>query len=124
MHIARSSPYGWGRRSQFGVSLDRDCPPDRDPQKEHGTRHRDPQEKHGTRHRDHPPQRNMGPGSQTGSSIIQKPPLSPPPSEQNDTRFLQYYLSTNFICNTVKHFRTLSQISIQSVPVSTSVKTP
>ena len=62
---------GGGGGSRFGVSLDRD------PQKEHGTRHRDPQEKHGTRHRDHPPQRNMGPGSQTGSNIIQKPPFSP-----------------------------------------------
>ena len=37
-----------------------------------------PQKEHGTRVRD-PPGRNMGPGSQTGSDIIQRPP-----SEQND----------------------------------------
>ena len=45
---------------------------DRDPQKEHGTRDRDPQKVHGTR--DRPSRKNMGPGSQTGSDIIQRPP--------------------------------------------------
>ena len=44
----------------------------RDPQEKHGTRDRGPQKKHVTRDRD-PPRRNMGPGNQTGSDIIQRP---------------------------------------------------
>ena len=42
------------------------------PRKKHGTRDRGPQKKHVTRDRD-PPRRNMGPGNQTGSDIIQRP---------------------------------------------------
>ena len=66
------------------------------------------------------PRRNMGPGTETTlprgtwdqaarQEVASYRNHLSPPSEQNDTRFLQYYLSTNFICNTVKHFRTLSQ---------------
>ena len=51
-----------------GVSLDRD-PLDRDPLPWTET----PQKEHWTRDRD-PPRRNIGPVSQTGSDIIQRPP--------------------------------------------------
>ena len=55
------------RFSDLGVSQQRP-PPDRYP----SPIHRPPWKENGTRHRE-PPRRNMGPGSHTGSDIIQKP---------------------------------------------------
>ena len=40
------------------------------------------------------PGRNMGPGSQTESDIIQRPPLV---NRMSYTCFLKYYLATNFV---------------------------
>ena len=39
------------------------------------------------------PRRNRGPGSQTGSDIIQRPPCG-----QNDRYFRKYHLAPNFVC--------------------------
>ena len=65
-------------------------PPDRDPPGKRPSagqrpppRQRPPEipwKEHGARDRD-PPRRNMGPGSETGSDFIQRPP---PSHEQND----------------------------------------
>ena len=87
------------RDPQTKTPLDRD-PFDRDPltetpmtesppprQRPPGQRpsDRDPPKEHGTRDRDHP-RRNMGPSSQTGSDIIQRPP--PPVNRMIDTHLL------------------------------------
>ena len=42
-----------------------------------------------------PPRKNMGPGSYTGSDIIQRRPLV---NRMTDRRFSKYYLAPNFVC--------------------------
>ena len=74
MHTARSLPYR---------GLCQGDPQTETPWKEHGTRDRDS------------PKRNMGPGSQTGSDIIQ----GPFSCEQNDYQTgVKTLLSHNFVC--------------------------
>ena len=70
-------------RGSLSWGLCQGDPLDRDPLMEHGTRDRDPQKEKEHRNRDrNPPGRTMGPGSQTGSDIIQRPP--PPLDRMTD----------------------------------------